>query len=65
MIAHGKEKCRTMGVATQLMKYAEVKARENGAKVIRSGTGFENYKSIGLHEKLGYYKYRYEYEKVL
>ena len=56
---------RGSGIATVLMEYAEIKAKENGAKVIRSGTGCENIKSIGLHEKLGYYQYRYEFEKVL
>jgi len=45
------------------MKYAEVK--ENGAKVIRSGTGCENNKSFNLHHKFGYYQYRYELEKLL
>jgi len=47
------------------MDYAEQSARRNGAKVIRSGTGCENTKSQGLHQKLGYYLYRYEYEKLL
>jgi len=56
---------RALGIATRLMTYAENKARENKANVIRSGTGCENNKSIILHEKLGYYQYRYEYEKVL
>ena len=56
---------RALGIATKLMAYAETKARENGAKVIRSGTGCENNKSISLHEKLGYYQYRYEFEKIL
>ena len=60
-----EDKFRTMGIASLLMKYAEDKARESGAKVIRSGTGCENVKSIGLHEKLGYYQYRYEFEKLL
>ena len=47
------------------MEYAENNARKNDAKVIRSGTGRDNLKSIGLHEKLGYYQYRYEFEKLL
>jgi Sortase and related acyltransferases len=56
---------RRAGVAAELMKYAEAKAKENGAKVIRSGTGSENHKSISLHEKMGYYQYRYDFEKLL
>lgn len=52
-------------VASYLMDYAEQSAKQNGAKVIRSGTGCENVKSQGLHKKLGYYQYRFEYEKVL
>jgi len=60
-----EDEFRAMGIATKLMKYAETKAKENGAKVIRSGTGCENKNSIGLHEKLGYYQYRYEFEKLL
>ena len=56
---------RAAGIASLLMEYAESKARENGAKVIRSGTGCENIKSIKLHEKQGYYQYRYEFEKLL
>lgn len=60
-----EEQFRNDGIATLLMEYAELKAKENGAKVIRSGTGCENIKSLGLHEKLGYYQYRYEFEKLL
>lgn len=60
-----EESFRKMGIATYLMDYAEKSAKQNGAKVIRSGTGCENIKSQGLHKKLGYYQYRYEYEKVL
>ena len=60
-----EDKFRAIGVATKLMDYAEIKAKENGAKVIRSGTGCENNNSIALHEKLGYYQYRYEFEKLL
>jgi len=47
------------------MEYAEKLARNHGAKVIRSGTGCENIPSQKLHQKLGYYQYRMEYEKVL
>lgn len=60
-----EEDYRRSGLAAQLISYAEDKARQSGAKVIRSGTGCENIKSIRLHEKLGYYQYRYEFEKVL
>lgn len=56
---------RRKGIATYLFEYAEKKAKENGAKVIRSGTGIENINSIKLHEKTGYYQYRIEYEKLL
>ena len=60
-----EEKFRAMGIASRLLEYAEAKARENGAKVIRSGTGCDNIKSVKLHEKQGYYQYRYEFEKLL
>jgi len=60
-----EEAYRRTGVALYLMDYAEQSAKRNGAKVIRSGTGCENIKSQGLHQKLGYYQYRFEYEKVL
>ena len=60
-----EEEYRNMGIAETLMKYAETKAKENGAAVIRSGTGIENTKSFNLHNKLGYYQYRYEFEKLL
>jgi len=60
-----EEGFRALGLASKLMAYAETKAKESGANVIRSGTGCENKSSLGLHEKLGYYQYRYEFEKVL
>ena len=50
---------------THQSTYIQKLSRFNTAKVIRSGTGCENAKSIRLHEKLGYYQYRYEFEKVL
>ena len=56
---------REIGLATELLKYAEDKARANGTKVIRSGTGVLNTKSVNLHNSLGYYQYRYEFEKLL
>ena len=60
-----EEGFRRNGIATYLMQYAEDMANRNGAKVIRSGTGCENTRSQGLHAKMGYYQYRFEYEKVL
>ena len=56
---------RQQGVAEALFCYAEEQARQNGARVIRSGTGCENTPSIRLHEKMGFYQYRYEFEKEL
>jgi GNAT superfamily N-acetyltransferase len=60
-----EETYRRNGIAAYLMDYAEQSAKRNGAKVIRSGTGCENFKSRELHQKLGYYQYRFEYEKIL
>lgn len=60
-----EESYRKTCIAAYLMEYAEKSAKSNGAKVIRSETGCENIKSQGLHQKMGYYQYRYEYEKVL
>ena len=60
-----EEEFRRHGVATRLYEYAEAKARHNGAKVIRSGTGLCNKASIRLHERLGFAPYRYEFEKLL
>ena len=60
-----EEAYRGAGVAVYLMEYAENTAKKNGAKVIRSGTGCENIPSQKMHQKLGYYQYRMEYEKVL
>jgi len=60
-----EEAYRRTGIAAYLMDYAEQSAKRNGAKVIRSGTGCENVKSQAMHQKLGYYQYRMEYEKVL
>ena len=56
---------RRKGIATELIKYAEETAKQNRADVVRSGTGCDNTASIGLHEKLGFYTYRYEFEKTL
>lgn len=60
-----EEEFRRRGVASLLYEYAESKAKRNGAKVIRSGTGLCNRASIQLHEKLGFAPYRYEFEKLL
>ena len=56
---------RNKGIASYLFAYAEENARKNGATVIRSGTGCENTPSFQLHAKLGYYQYRFEFEKLL
>lgn len=60
-----EEKYRNLGVASLLFEYAEKKAKKNGARVIRSGTGCCNSASVKLHDKMGYYIYRYEFEKKL
>ena len=60
-----EEVFRQQGLAEALIEYAECKAREHGAKVMRSGTGCENIPSIRLYQKLGYYQYRHEFEKEL
>lgn len=60
-----EEAYRQNGFADALISYAEEKAKKNGARVIRSGTGCENFKSVNLHKKLGFYQYRYEFEKEL
>ena len=60
-----EETYRRTGVAAYLLDYAEQSAKQNGAKVIRSGTGLKNINSQKLHEKMGYYKFWFEYEKVL
>ena len=60
-----EEEFRRHGAATQLYEYAEMKARHNGAKVIRAGTGLCSSASIQLHERLGFAPYRYEFEKLL
>ena len=60
-----EEPYRKLGIATKLLAYAEETAIANNANAIRSGTGGENGKSIGLHSKLGYHCVRYEFEKSL
>ena len=58
-----EEAFRKRGIAEKLFRYAEENAIRHGARVLRSGTGCENLPSIRLHEKMGYYQYRYEFEK--
>ena len=53
------------GIALKLMAYIEQKARERGANLLRSGTGFENVASQGLHAKSGFQTYGIRYEKLL
>jgi len=60
-----EEAFRGQGIATQLLAYAEEKARAAGAKLLRSGTGRENAASTAMHKKLGFEIYRYEFEKLL
>lgn len=56
---------RGQGLGLYMLKYSEERAIELGANLLRSGTGFENKASMGLHEKYGFNPYRVEYEKVL
>ena len=56
---------RRQGIAGHLLTYAAAKAKENGAKILRSGTGCGNRAAIKLHEKAGFGAYRYELEKML
>ena len=60
-----EERARRQGHAARWLAYAEQKAREHGAKVLRSGTGCENVASQALHKNAGFYVQRYEYEKEL
>jgi GNAT superfamily N-acetyltransferase len=53
------------GIALKLMAYMEQQARERGANLLRSGTGFENVASQGLHVKSGFQTYSIRYEKLL
>lgn len=56
---------RRQGLSGEVYAYVEAWARKRGAAVLRAGTGCENRASIAMHEKLGFYPYRYEFEKVL
>jgi ribosomal protein S18 acetylase RimI-like enzyme len=53
------------GVASELLRRAEVQARRAGATLLRSDTGVENVASQRLHDKLEFRPYRIHYEKVL
>lgn len=53
------------GIALKLMAYIEQQARDRGANLLRSGTGFENTASQGLHAKSGFQTYSIRYEKLL
>jgi L-amino acid N-acyltransferase YncA len=56
---------RGIGLGLYMLKYSEDRAVKLGVNLLRSGTGFENKASMGLHEKYGFNTYRVEYEKVL
>lgn len=56
---------RGKGIGQALMNYIENWAFDNGANILRSGTGSNNMKSIRLHEKSGFKPYRIEFEKIL
>ena len=56
---------RGQGIARQMYALAEQYAKSCGAKVLRAGTGCENDASMHLHDALGFFAYRKEYEKVL
>jgi len=60
-----EERYRRQGLAAKWLTRAEAHARNCGANVLRSGTGCENTASKALQEGLGFYQYRYEFEKVL
>ena len=54
---------RRTGLGSAVLAYVEVKVKEAGVRVLRSGTGAGNTASIRLHEKGGFRMYRYEFEK--
>ncbi len=56
---------RRIGLARELYAYAGAWAKEQGAAVLRAGTGFKNAASLAMHKKLGFSPYRCEFEKVL
>ncbi len=60
-----QEAYRGQGIARQMYALAEQYAKSCGVKVLRAGTGCENYASMQMHEALGFAPYRKEYEKVL
>ncbi len=56
---------RRQGLSAQAYAYVEAWARTQGAAVLRAGTGCENAASIAMHEQMGFYTYRLEFEKEL
>ena len=56
---------RNGGLGTRILGFVEKAGRDNGANVIRSGTGIENTASQSMHRKAGFCTYRVEFEKVL
>jgi GNAT superfamily N-acetyltransferase len=59
------EKYRKRGIGSFLLKKIEARAKSAGAEFIRDGTSFLNKPSKKLHEKNGYYVYRFGFEKRL
>lgn len=56
---------RGKGLGTRILQYAEKKAREGGANLLRSDAGVENHASRRVQEKGGLSAYRVQYEKLL
>ena len=53
------------GFGTNMLRHIEELAKEQGAALLRSGTGIENLASQKLHESFGFKPYKIHYEKVL
>ena len=58
-------KFQKRGIGYEILTYIEKKAIEQGANLLRSGTGSENFASQKLHQKFGFETYRVEIEKKL
>ena len=56
---------RKSGIGTYAIEYTEKIAKMRGANILRSGTGYGNVSSRGIHERCGFKPYRIEYEKIL
>ncbi len=56
---------RRTGLGSAVVAYVEMKTKEAGVHVLRSGTGAGNTASMRLHEKTGFITYRCEFEKRL